>query len=144
MLSTVADNVRMTKKGMLGRFSRYYSRYVRERVYPSGDGEDDILVTRDKMAGILNVTVDYTKESGGSALSVQQFSQALGAQTVSLTRPSSLSASGSYSDCCIHIPVDDTFSGNAYSYLSKTNAQQLRVLIRNANLGHLSQTLPAS
>jgi glycosyltransferase involved in cell wall biosynthesis len=89
---------------------------------------------REKMAGILNVTVDYTKESGGSALSVQQFSQALDAQTVSLTRPSSLSASGSYSDDCIHIPVDDTFSGNAYSYLSKTNAQQLRLLIRNANL----------
>jgi glycosyltransferase involved in cell wall biosynthesis len=89
---------------------------------------------REKMAGILNVTVDYTKESGGSALSVQQFSEALGSQIVSLTRPLSLSASGSYSDGCIHIPVDDGFVGNAYSYLSKRNAQQLRELIRNASL----------
>ena len=86
------------------------------------------------MAGILNVTVDYTKESGGSAVSVQQFSQALDAQTVSLTRPQSLSASGSYSDDCIHIPVDDSFMGNAYGYLSKRNVHQLRNLIRNADL----------
>ena len=86
------------------------------------------------MAGILNVTVDYTKDSGGSALTVQQFSQVLGAQTVSLTRQSSLSTSGSYSDDCIHIQVEDGFMGNAYDYISKRNAQQLRDIIRNADL----------
>jgi glycosyltransferase involved in cell wall biosynthesis len=86
------------------------------------------------MTGILNVTVDYTKESGGSALSVQQFSQALGAQTVSLTRPLSLSASGTYSDDCIHIPVEDGFSGNAYNYLSRSNTQHFKELIRSSHL----------
>jgi len=80
------------------------------------------------------VTLDYTKESGGSALSVQQFSEVLDAQTVSLTRPLSLSASGSYSEDCIHIPVKDGLMGNAYSYLSKRNADELRSIIRNTSL----------
>ena len=83
---------------------------------------------------ILNVTVDYTKESGGSSLTVQQCSQTLGGQIVSLTRPSSLSAFGSYSEGCIHIPVEESFLGNAYNYLSKSNAQRVREHIKAADL----------
>jgi glycosyltransferase involved in cell wall biosynthesis len=86
------------------------------------------------MAKILNVTVDYTKGSGGSALSVQQFSQALDAQILSLTRPSVLAISGSYSEECVHIPVSDGFLGNTYDYLPKSGAKQLRHIIANTDL----------
>ena len=86
------------------------------------------------MARVLNVTVDYTKDSGGSALSARQWSQALDAQLVSLTRPSVLAASGSYSDDCIHLPVSDGFFGKAYDYATRSGAEQLRRLIAGSDL----------
>jgi len=86
------------------------------------------------MSKVLNVTVDFTKSSGGSAISVGQFTRAIPAGVVSLTRLGDLSDSNSYSGTCVHIPVRDDYLGAAYSYLSKANGDRLRALIREAHL----------